>query len=209
MAILTQRAEIGCLVTAATYRNPALLSAMAKTVDHISDGRLILGLGAGWSRRDHDEYGYDLGTAGSRLVALEAAIQVIRTRWAQDAPPPVRTPIPILIGGGGERVTLRLVAQYANLWHGFGRDAATYRRKMAALDAWCAQIGRAPTAIERVVTPQATSDLHGEALFETYLQAGATHILVDAAYDATNRHDPWNLAAVERLVRWRDAQHNA
>jgi len=205
MALLTQRAEIGCLVTGNSYRNPALLSNMAKTVDHISGGRLILGLGAGWNRRDHEEFGYHLGTPGSRLAALEASLQIIRARWTTDAPPPVRNPIPILIGGGGEQVTLRLAAQYADLWHGFGDDVETYRHKNAVLDEWCAKVGRDPTHIERMVSHHDTA-AGGDALFDAWVQAGATHILVEAGYGGATTQDPWNFAGIEQLVRWRDAK---
>src|SRR5439155_20538154 len=113
MAASTQRVEVGCLVTCNTYRNPALLSDMAKTLDHISNGRLILGIGAGWFERDYREYGYEFGTAGSRLSSLEKGLQMITHHWEVCVPQPMRNPIPILLGGGGEKVTLRLVAQYA------------------------------------------------------------------------------------------------
>jgi len=117
MAMLTQRAEVGCLVTCNSYRNPSLLSNIAKTVDHISQGRLILGIGAGWRKEEYIEYGYPFGTALDRLNALEAAIPVIKQRWEEDLPLPIRQPIPILIGGDGEKITLRLVAQFADLWN--------------------------------------------------------------------------------------------
>jgi probable F420-dependent oxidoreductase len=203
MALLTQRAEIGCLVTGNSYRNPALLSTMAKTVDHISGGRLILGLGAGWNQPEYEAYGYAFGTPASRLAALEASLQIIRARWATDVPLPVRNPIPILIGGGGERVTLRLAAQYADLWHGFGDDVETYQHKSAVLDAWCAKVGRDPAQIERVVSHHDTA-AGGAALFDAWVEAGATHILVEAGFGATGTKDPWNFAGIEQLVRWRD-----
>src|SRR6266700_3829629 len=135
MATFTQRAEIGCLVTCNTYRNPALLSDMAKTVDHISNGRLILGIGAGWFERDYQEYGYEFGTPASRLADLERSLEIIRHRWEVDVPSPVRNPIPILIGGGGERVTLKLTAQYADLWNGFG-PPDSWQHKNEVLTQW-------------------------------------------------------------------------
>ena len=116
----TCKLAIGCLVTCNTYRNAALLSDMAKTVDHISNGRLILGIGAGWFERDYEEFGYDFGTAGGRLVDLERSLEIIRHRWEIDVPSPVRNPIPILVGGGGEKKTLRIAARYANMTHTFG-----------------------------------------------------------------------------------------
>jgi probable F420-dependent oxidoreductase len=193
MATLTQRAEIGCLVTCNTYRNPALLSNMAKTIDHISNGRLILGIGAGWFDRDYREYGYEFGTPGSRLAALEESLQIIRSRWEVDVPKPVRNPIPILIGGGGEKKTLRITAQYANMWHGFG-DAETYRHKMKVLNGWCAEIGRNPEEIERTADARRNANA---AELDAYVRAGATHFILGMGA-------PWDFTALSRLVKWRD-----
>jgi probable F420-dependent oxidoreductase len=194
MATLTTRAEIGCLVTCNSYRNPALLANMAKTVDHISNGRLILGIGAGWFERDYNEYGYEFGTAPDRLRALRAALPIITQRWEVEVPPPVRNPIPILIGGGGEKVTLKLTAQYASIWNGFG-PPESFKHKCSVLDGWCAELGRDPQEIERSValSPRDLSSL------DAFVDAGATHMILGLG-------EPWDFAAVEQLVRWRDAQ---
>ncbi|HEY0753655.1 MAG TPA: LLM class F420-dependent oxidoreductase [Ktedonobacteraceae bacterium] len=192
MATLTQRAEIGLLVTCNTYRNPALLSNMAKTVDHISQGRLILGLGAGWFERDYSEYGYDFGTPASRLAALEESLKIIKHRWEVDVPQPLHK-IPIMIGGGGEKVTLKITARYADMWHGFGNPEAI-KHKMEVLDNWCREVGRDPHAIERGCGTQGGDS---DETRTAYVQAGATHLILGMG-------EPWDYQAITKLVQWRD-----
>jgi len=142
----TTRVEIGALVTCNSYRNPDLLADMARTVDHISDGRLILGIGAGWFAKDYQEYGYEFGTAGSRLDNLAAALPRIESRFARLNPPPTRK-IPVLIGGGGERKTLRLVARYADACNLFPTPQVPH--KLEVLRRHCEAEGRDYETIER------------------------------------------------------------
>ena len=189
---LTQWAQVGCLVLAIGYRNPALLSAMARTLDHATGGRLILALGAGWFERDYREYGFPFGPASGRLRELERGLEVIRARWAYDSPPPVRGTIPILIGGDGERVTLRIAARHADLWNGFG-PPDRWARKNRVLDDWCRALGRDPRAIER------TAALGRWELdqLDAYAEAGAEHLI----YPLGTPFDP---RPVERLLDWRE-----
>lgn len=190
----TERVEIGALVTCNSYRNPDLLADMAHTVDHISGGRLVLGIGAGWFERDYAEYGYDFGTAGSRIADLAAAMPRIRARWAAKNPAPTRD-IPVLIGGGGERKTLRVVAEHADVWHSFG-DASTLARKSAILDEHGAAVGRDTGAlVERSV---AVSRAPGEVA-DALVTAGATLFTV-----GTSGPD-YDLGLVREWVAWRDA----
>ena len=142
MAVDTERAQLGMLVTGNPYRNPDLLADMARTIDHPSGGRAVLGIGAGWFRRDFDEYGYEFGTPASRLKALEASLTRIRARLDRLSPPPVGD-LPIMVGGAGEKVTLRLVATYADMWNTFG-PAQSFAAKNSVLDNWCARVGRDP-----------------------------------------------------------------
>ncbi|MCY3864737.1 MAG: LLM class F420-dependent oxidoreductase [Chloroflexi bacterium] len=198
IAMLTSRAEIGTLVTCNSYRNPALLTQMANTVDHISGGRLILGIGAGWFEKDYVEFGYEFGTAASRLRDLGEALPIIKERMSKELPPPVRNRIPIMIGGGGEKVTLKLTAMHADLWNGFG-PPETWARKNRVLDNWCAELGRDPSTIARTVSLTREDDIADS--LDAYAEAGCRHfILMSAA--------PPNYERVEALLAWRD-QTNA
>ncbi len=194
IAMMTRRVEIGTLVNCNSYRNPTLLTHMANTLDHISMGRLILGIGAGWFEKDYDEFGYEFGTAGSRLRALEEALPVIKTRMRKEVPAPVRNPIPIMIGGGGEKVTLRITAQFADLWNGFG-PPATWAHKSRVLDEWCEAVGRDPAEIERTVSISREQDVPDN--LDAYLAAGATHFILPMGV-------PADYHQIEALVAWRD-----
>ncbi len=194
IAMLTEKVEIGTLVTCNSYRNPALLTHMANTVDHISHGRLILGIGAGWFEKDYDEFGYEFGTAGSRLRDLETSLPIIKERMSKELPPPVRNPIPIMIGGGGEKVTLKLTAQYADLWNGFG-PPETWSHKSEVLTNWCEEVGRDPSEIERTISLNRDNDMPNN--LDAYLEAGATHFILGMGV-------PADYNQIEQLVNWRN-----
>ncbi len=187
MAVDTSRARMGVLVTCNSYRNPDLLADMARTVDHLSGGRVILGLGAGWFERDYTEYGYDFGEAKDRLRRLGEALPRITSRIQQLEPPPLG-PLPLMIGGGGEKVTLRLVAEHAQIWNFFG-PPDNYARKRAVLDKWCEKLGRDPTEIEHTVLIDADEVTHHEA----YREAGAEHLIVKIGH-------PYDLSPVKELM---------
>ncbi|ADG75130.1 oxidoreductase [Cellulomonas flavigena DSM 20109] len=191
----TSRVEIGALVSCNSYRNPELLADMARTVDHISGGRLILGIGAGWFERDYTEYGYEFGTAGSRIADLAQALPRIRARWAAMNPAPTRD-IPVMVGGSGERKMLRIVAEHADVWHSFG-DVETLRRKSAVLDEHGAAVGRdtASLVTRSVGVDGADPREVGDAL----LDAGAR--LLTLGVDGPD----YDLSTVAQWVRWRDA----
>jgi probable F420-dependent oxidoreductase len=186
MAVDTRRAQFGALVTCYAYRNPNLLADMARTIHLLSGRRFILGIGAGWFERDFREYGYEFGTAASRLRALAHGLPVIKARLAALHPP--AEDLPILIGGGGERVTLRLVAEHAHAWNAFG-PPTSYRHKNDVLDDWCANVGRDPAEIERTVAirPDEVRAL------DAYVDAGAQHVIVMIGA-------PYDLDPVRRLL---------
>jgi F420-dependent oxidoreductase-like protein len=161
----TSRVRIGQLVTANSYRNPALQAKMASTVDVMSNGRLTFGIGAGWWEPDYTGYGYEFGTPGERLRQLGEAVQVILALWTQkeatfegkyyqvcgavNEPKGVQTPhIPLMIAGGGEKVTLRLVAQYGDACN-IMNSPEVLAHKYAVLERHCADVGRDYNAITR------------------------------------------------------------
>jgi probable F420-dependent oxidoreductase len=186
----TERVELGALVTGGGYRNPDLLADMARTVDHISGGRLILGIGGGWFERDYDEYGYEFGSAGTRLDLLKENMARIAARLKKLNPQPVRD-IPILIGGGGEKKTLRLVAEYADIWHSFADlDVLTHKNKVLAEHA--AAVGTDESRIERSV------HWPGVESAPAFLEAGVTLFTIGISGPS------YALSEVERAVRWRD-----
>jgi probable F420-dependent oxidoreductase len=195
----TSRIEIGPLVACNSYRNPNLLADMARTVDRISGGRVVLGVGSGWFQRDYDEYGYRFGTAGDRLRDLETSLGVIRSRLEKLQPPPVRR-MPLLIAGGGERRTLRLVAEHADGWHaGFPDRPSELEPKVAALRRWCEEVGRDPTEIEWGVGVEPDDlDRFLERDAETYVAMGFSQFTL--GFDGPG----WNVDAGARWLEWRD-----
>ncbi len=190
MAVDTSRAQIGAIVSAVGYRNPDLLADMARTVDHLSGGRLILGLGAGNAERDHQAYGYPWGSPGERLKALRAGLKRIKERLGQLNPAPIG-PLPILIGGGGEQVTLRLVAEYADMSNTPGAPDVL-RHKNQVIDEWCAKVGRDPRQIER------TTNIPVSAVerIPEFVEAGAQRLQIQLDH-------PFDLKPVEHALKLR------
>lgn len=167
LTALVGRIRVGTIVLGNTYRHPAVVAKMAAQVDIISGGRLLLGIGAGWQENEHEAYGIPLFTMRERLERLDEACHVMKSLWTQrrsdfkgryyqlaDAPldpKPVQKPHPeLMIGGGGERVTLRIVARHADAWNVWG-GPRVLAHKAAILDEHCAAIGRDPKAIARSV----------------------------------------------------------
>lgn len=187
MAVETSSARFGALVTCNSYRNPELLADMARTIDHLSGGRFILGIGSGWFERDYTEYGYEFGTAPGRLRALGEALPRIKARLDKLTPGPIGD-LPILIGGSGEKVTLRLVAEHADAWNTFG-PPESFAAKSAVLDRWCDELGRDRGAVERTVAIG-----QGEVdSWQAYVDAGADHLIVMTG-------PPFDLDPVARLI---------
>ncbi len=164
LAVSTSRVRLGTLVTGNTYRNPGVLAKQAAQVDLISGGRLVLGLGSGWQQNEHEAYDIPFHTVGGRLRRLEESVQIIRSlldnerttfegryysfKDAPLMPKPSQAHLPILIGGGGEQVTLRMVAKYADEWNVWG-SPGTLTRKGDILSRYCEEVGRDPKSIRR------------------------------------------------------------
>jgi len=161
----TTRLRFGTLVVCNSYRHPPLLAKMAATLDEVSNGRLEFGLGAGWFEQEYVAYGFDFPPMRERLARLSEALQICRAMWTDEQatfdgryyrvqnawcnPKPVQKPYPpIMIGGGGEQVLLRLVAQHADRWN-YGGPVEEFRHKIPILERHCAALGRDPATIEK------------------------------------------------------------
>jgi len=166
-AARTSQARMGCLVSGAGYRNPGLLVKMATALDHATGGRAALGLGGGWFEPEHRAFGWPFPSLGQRIDRFAEAAQICRGlldgeavtvdgTWftadgARNDPPPVQARLPLVIGGSGEKRTLRIVAETADIWNADGDSPASFARRSAILDDHCRDVGRDPAAIERTV----------------------------------------------------------
>lgn len=163
LAAVTERVRLGTLVCGNTYRHPAILANQAATLDVISGGRLVLGIGAGWQENEHRAYGIPFFTTGERLERLDEACRVLRALLTEhrasfsgryyelhDAPlePKPHHPLPLLVGGGGERVTMRIAARHADEWNTWGTPDVL-RHKVGVLERHCEEVGRDPAEIRR------------------------------------------------------------
>lgn len=207
LAEATKKVELGTMVTGVTYRNPALLLKEATTVDHISNGRCLLGIGAAWFEGEHEMFGFDFPPVGQRVDMLREALKIItqletqeRTTFdgahyhVRDAifePKPVQGKLPVVIGAGGDRM-LRIVAQYADQWDNNFRDPAEYRARVQKLEAACQKIGRDPNEIRRSTTVPfdlAKDESKLRDTFTEYRKLGISDFLIHAPDDINDLRD--------------------
>ncbi len=197
-AAVTTRLRLGLMVTGNTYRHPAVLTKIAVTTDVISGGRLDFGIGAGWNVYEHESMGLSLYPPGERIRRLDEACEIYKSlctqhltdfdgryyqlKGARSEPKPVQQPYPpITIGGGGEQLTLKVVAKHADIWNFAGGPVETFTHKVEVLHGHCATVGRDPEAIElSVQVPVQYDDLDATvATVQGYVDAGATHLILN------------------------------
>lgn len=194
IAARTRTARLGTMVTGVTYRNPALLAKIVTTLDVVSSGRAILGIGAAWNDDEHAGYGYDFPPAGERLDRLEEALQICRAMFTEPAPSfegrhhrissvlnnpkPIRGRIPVLIGGGGEKRTLKLVALYGDACNLFGEPDAV-RHKLDVLERHCADVGRDPAEITKTILLTVADPGSAQAKVAAYRAVGVDGVVVN------------------------------
>ena len=217
LAAATSRIRLGALVTGVTYRHPSLLAAEAVTVDHVSAGRLNIGLGAAWHEQEHRRLGFEFPTAGERIERLEETLQIVkgllstddfdfqgrhyRLRKAFYRPRPVQHPYPpIWIGASGEKVMLPLAARHADVWHGFGSTSAL-ARKSSLIDRAAEEVGRDPAAIGRstnlsISEPWDQVRRQGERLRD----AGFTHLVASWPAEGVARVEEFVDVVMPELV---------
>ena len=211
VATETSRIRFGPLVASATFRHPSLVARMAAQVDVLSGGRFILGMGAGWNVPEHEAFGLPFPAMRERMDRLEESIQVVRALWSEgpanfegryytltDAlcePKPVQRPLPLLVGGSGERRTLKLVAQYADEWNSVGLTIDAYREKRAVLERHCADAGRDPGTIRH-------SQMTGFIIGKTESAQRAHLARVAEALPALGRNDPGEVMRGMKARGW-------
>lgn len=197
MAEVTTRTRIGCAVVGNTYRHPGVLAKMAVTVDQLSGGRLDFGIGTGWAENEHTMLGLDFGARGDRADRLQESLHIIRSLWTQprttfegrfytlrDAvaePKPIQQPYPpIWIGGAGPKRTLRMAAEFADVWNAPGGSPQDVAASSAILDQHCADIGRDPGEIRRSIQfPAGGEDAEVlAARVQEYVAVGVTEFLL-------------------------------
>ncbi|HEY0604624.1 MAG TPA: LLM class F420-dependent oxidoreductase [Herpetosiphonaceae bacterium] len=212
LAAQTQRIRLGLMVTGNTYRHPAVLAHIAATLDVISNGRLDLGLGAGWNEYEHRSMGIPLYPPGERIERFGEACELIKRLFTQPIadfdgqfyqlqearcdPKPVQQPYPpFVIGGGGERRTLRVVAQYADIWNFAGGPVEDFTHKVEVLKRHCEAVGRDPSTIRLSVQTMVNYDNFDETVqtLQGFVDAGATHLILSLRY-------PYPDGIVERLA---------
>jgi F420-dependent oxidoreductase-like protein len=201
LAAQTERLRMGLMVAGNTYRNPAVHAHIAATVDLISNGRLDFGVGAGWNVYEHESMGIPLYEPAERIKRLGEACEIAKLLFTQDVsdfdgkyyqlkearlePKPVQKPYPpFVIGGGGEQLTLRVVAKYADIWNHGGVDVEVFKHKVEVLHGHCEAIGRDPKEIELSVQARIDyDDIPGSlAVLQPMIEAGATHFILMCSY---------------------------
>lgn len=161
-----RKLDFGSIVLCNSFRNPALVAKMGATLDALTGGRFILGIGAGWMEEEHKQYGYDFAPPAARIKQMEEAVQIIKSMWAEDGVtfegkyykvknahcnPKPDPPPPIMIGGGGEKLTLRVVARYADWWNFGWVEPTKYKRMLNVLEHHCSQVGRDSNEITKTL----------------------------------------------------------
>jgi alkanesulfonate monooxygenase SsuD/methylene tetrahydromethanopterin reductase-like flavin-dependent oxidoreductase (luciferase family) len=183
IATWTRRIPFGPNVSPMTFREPGVLAKTAASIDVLSGGRLVMGVGAGWYEAEHRDFGIPFPPLKERMDRMDAAFGVMRGVWETRNPRPVRGTIPFLVGGGGERRTLPMVARHAQLWSMAGRpDVDTYRQKVTVLEAHCQEAGRDPREIRRGFQ---TAFLVGRTEEDLLRRAAALRSVIPAYRDDT------------------------
>lgn len=214
MAKVVTRARIGCMVSAVTFRHPAVLANMAATVDHISEGRLEFGIGAAWHEEEHAAYGLAFPGAGARLSMLRESLTIIKGMWTDEAtnfegehftlkdalcePKPIQNPHPPIVIGGARPKMLELIAEHANEWNTVATDPADWAQRNTSMDEACAKVGRDPKTLRRSVqffVHPATAGQPDEiaATMPAYEDAGCDHAVLSF-------YQPPERALLERMA---------